>query len=947
MSTVFLKILNMSITASWLILAVVLVRLLLKKAPKWIPCLLWGLVAIRLVCPFSFGSIFSLIPSNETIPTNITVQQEPAINSGITIVNDVINPVIAESFTPTPTDSVNPLQIIIPVAAIVWISGIVIILAYALFSYIKLKKTVSVCVPVSKRILSCDEVKAPFILGVFKPVIYVPSSMSGETLDLVIRHEIAHLQRHDHWWKPLGYLLLAVYWFNPLCWIAYILLSRDIEMACDEKVIRDMDKDEMAAYSQALLDCSFPRRRIAACPLAFGEVGVKERVKGVLNYKKPAFWIILIAVIACIVLAVCLMTDPFSTKEKSVFDKIEESPVAKMELPDGSAFYVDSEISLLRTFADLRLFESPLEPADTEEEWIYRIIYNPAERVKGTDEIIVSFHKDYVQINSEYYLPESGVSYSSILEWARGKYEYFLSNNGDFTIRYELGDTAKDFISTPSRAKTGDTVEIRTQVMFDADIHVYVDGQEIGKTHYDSNYWGYSFIMPDRDVLVTARFYTKGEVWGTETIDLDSLREKYPEYFDLDTFKGLEVYVWQMASDSYSFGVMSGTNREKNLEELMSLKGASLEEMRIILSTYDIAQEDVSIIPWQNPISSYLGEYGIIWENEDPASAEKRIKEYVERIRQMLLGNAQDGGYDLPNHIIEIKTTVAYANWTEGEMMQDCLNGDKMLISSVRHLPVYKLDTKEDLKRFIENYKDTLTLDQGYGEVPSFNDVTASYDDNFFADHTIVIAYVAAGSGSFRYAIQSVSYGESAFCLDVVQTNNPGTYTDDMAGWFVIAEVLDSDIKGYTEFDAQLVNIRTDVCELYLDVLEDLWNVDSGLNSGISQIGIDLSELSHLTDLEKETVMNEFASNHNLPFIAGTWEELCEQGYIDRANLYWEDGLFFSIKTNEDCDSALERTAFDAQKWRSGKGAYFFDQCTAQKNADGKWSYTVGRAAIS
>ena len=310
MSTVFLKILNMSITASWLILAVVLVRLLLKKAPKWIPCLLWGLVAIRLVCPFSFGSIFSLIPSSETIPTNITVQQEPAINSGITAVNEFINPVIAESFTPAPTDSVNPLQIIIPIAAIVWIAGIVIMLAYALISYIKLKKTVSVCVPVGERILSCDEVKAPFILGVFRPVIYVPSSMTGETLDLVIRHETAHLQRHDHWWKPLGYLLLAIYWFNPLCWIAYILLSRDIEMACDEKVIRDMDKDEMAAYSQALLDCSFPRRRIAACPLAFGEVGVKERVKGVLNYKKPAFWIILIAIIACIVLAVCLMTDP-------------------------------------------------------------------------------------------------------------------------------------------------------------------------------------------------------------------------------------------------------------------------------------------------------------------------------------------------------------------------------------------------------------------------------------------------------------------------------------------------------------------------------------------------------------------------------------------------------------------------------------------------------------
>lgn len=232
MSDVFLKILNMSITAGWLILAVILVRLLLKKAPKWILCLLWGLVAIRLVCPFSFESVLSLIPSNETIPANIAAQQEPSINSGIAIINKVINPVITESFAPAPLASANPLQIVIPIAAAVWIAGIVVLLAYALISFLTLKKTVSVCVPVGERILACDYVNAPFILGVFRPIIYVPSFMRGETLDHVIRHENAHLQRHDHWWKPLGFLLLAVYWFNPLCWIAYILLCRDIEMAC-------------------------------------------------------------------------------------------------------------------------------------------------------------------------------------------------------------------------------------------------------------------------------------------------------------------------------------------------------------------------------------------------------------------------------------------------------------------------------------------------------------------------------------------------------------------------------------------------------------------------------------------------------------------------------------------------------------------------------------------
>ena len=316
MSAVFLKIINLSITASWLILAVILVRSFLKKTPKWISCVLWALVAIRLVCPFSLESALSLIPSSETIPSNIEMMQKPAIDSGITVINETINPAIAHSFAPEPMTSANPLQIIIPLLSIVWIVGMVAMFLYAFISYIKLKKNVVASAPVRDNILACDEVKSPFILGIIKPLIYVPSSMEGETLDYVITHELAHIRRRDHWWKPFGFLLLAVYWFNPLCWLAYVLLCRDIEIACDEKVIRDMDKGSVAAYSQALLDCSFPRRRIAACPLAFGEVGVKERVKSVLNYKKPASWVIVLAVIACVVVAVCFLTNPKNYSEE-------------------------------------------------------------------------------------------------------------------------------------------------------------------------------------------------------------------------------------------------------------------------------------------------------------------------------------------------------------------------------------------------------------------------------------------------------------------------------------------------------------------------------------------------------------------------------------------------------------------------------------------------------
>lgn len=318
MSTVFLKILNLSYSASWLILAVIAVRLLLKKVPKWVSCLLWALVALRLIIPFSFESALSLLPSSEVVPANIEVTNTPHIESGIYAVNSAVNPVMETAFAPDQANSVNPMQVVVTVAGIIWLAGILAMTVYAFISYAKIKRSVREAALLEKGIMECDEVKSPFILGILRPVIYVPSGMDSETLELVLAHEKAHLKRCDYVWKPLGYALLAVYWFNPLSWLAYVLLCRDIESACDEKVIRDKSSDYMAAYSQALLNCSVQRRRIAACPVAFGETGVKMRIKNVLNYKKPAFWIIIASLVACVVLAVCFLTNP--KKEESVSD---------------------------------------------------------------------------------------------------------------------------------------------------------------------------------------------------------------------------------------------------------------------------------------------------------------------------------------------------------------------------------------------------------------------------------------------------------------------------------------------------------------------------------------------------------------------------------------------------------------------------------------------------
>ena len=311
MAAVFLKLLNLSISASWLVLAVLVLRLVSKRSPKWVNVLLWGIVALRLVLPFSIESALSLIPSAETVsPAVVQFAPAPTITSGVSVIDNAVNPSLSEHFSAVPTASVNPLYVWTEIAGWVWLIGLGAMLLYALVSYLRLRRRVSVSLPVQDHIYLCDAISSPFILGVVKPRIYLPSGLDEVQRQNVLSHERAHLARRDHWWKPLGFALLAVYWFNPVLWLAYTLLCRDIELACDERVIRTMDESAVKTYSTVLLACSMPRKAVITCPLAFGEVGVKERVRNALHYKKPAFWMVAASVAVCVVVAVCFLTDP-------------------------------------------------------------------------------------------------------------------------------------------------------------------------------------------------------------------------------------------------------------------------------------------------------------------------------------------------------------------------------------------------------------------------------------------------------------------------------------------------------------------------------------------------------------------------------------------------------------------------------------------------------------
>ncbi len=321
MTALFLKLFNQSVAASWLILAVLCLRLLLKKAPKRFSVLLWGLVAVRALCPFSLQSALSLLPRAQPVGLEIMMSPAPQIESGVAAINNVVNPVLAGSFTLSPVASANPLQIWLPILAALWLTGAAGMALYAVFSYARLCRRVRTAVLLRDNIFCTEAAPSPFLLGILRPRVYLPFGMEERAQEAALAHEQAHIWRKDHWWKLTGFAVLSLHWMNPLMWLAYALLCRDIELACDESVIREMDGAHRADYSEALLACSAHTGRDArpltlrVCPLTFSEGDVKSRVKAVLQYHQPAVWVVAAAVAACALAAVCFLTDPASAAE--------------------------------------------------------------------------------------------------------------------------------------------------------------------------------------------------------------------------------------------------------------------------------------------------------------------------------------------------------------------------------------------------------------------------------------------------------------------------------------------------------------------------------------------------------------------------------------------------------------------------------------------------------
>lgn len=727
MTEFFLKIVNMSISASWIVLAVLLLRLLLKKAPKWINVILWGIVGLRLVMPFTLESVFSLIPSAETVNPEIMMDKTPQINTGVPIINNAINPVISESFTPAPMDSANPLQIWIPIFALVWVIGIVAMVLYTVISFLRVKRKIGTAVLLCDNIYQSESVVSPFVLGILRPKIYLPFNMNEQEMAQVIAHENAHISRKDHLWKPLGFLILTLHWFNPLMWLGYVLLCRDIELACDEKVVKTLNNEQKADYSQALLACSVNRRIIAACPLAFGEVGVKKRIKSVLNYKKPAFWLVLTAIVLSIVVAVCFLTNP------------RKITLSNTKIPEA-----------LNLFDNVRELE----------------IYIPGIQY---DEFYLDDFEYLLDYLGNIEISENKISENRSFDRAK-EYNVWL-RYGDYYKIIHFDEECETF-----------WIDDNVKPSFSYSV---IDGEAVRKFFENS----------------AKEYFSSPNISGTDSVKLsvNALKKIYPQFFGVSTDGGLTVYVWQMAENNYRC-YLANTAMEAISDNSFAYTvkdSATIEEMKVILSSYDIDKSEITIQPVNNPLSSYYCEIN---------------DSYRAKVKAMFWGDTDSTKEetDEPSNLPEFETTVSYANWSDNsEINSGALNSGKLVIGKVRHLPIRKFDKLEDLEEFKNTFSGELTMEQGYNNVPSFNSVTAKYDKKFFKENSLLLVYVAASNASYRFKMQSVDYNDKSLCVHVVETTKPEVVITAMSGWFITVAVPDELIKNVTNFDADLDNVES------------------------------------------------------------------------------------------------------------------------------------------
>ena len=857
---IFMQLFNVSMTAGWFVLAVVLIRLLLKKAPKWISCVLWGMVAIRLVMPFSIESALSLVPSVEPLPVTNIYKSGPDIsgnliyrnvNSGSQIFDAVVGTAMRE------TNSVSVLKDNFSLLACIWILGMLAMLIYTVVSCFKISKKLNEAMPLRDNVWLCDRIDSPFIFGLVKPRIFLPSNMNEADMDFVIAHENAHLKRRDHWWKPLGFMLLTVYWFNPVLWIAYILLCKDIELACDEKVIKEMGAEIKKDYSNALINCSVPRKSIAACPLAFGETGVKGRIKSVLNYKKPAFWVIVVAVIASIVLAVCFLTNPidnssiFNAKYETgecLFDDVvtEDKQTNKNEL----SFGINSTGGVYKDYGN------------GEGEYIGEL----KDSVFSTNELNSMIEE---QGGKRIDIGRAQKVYEISDDNGKKDYVFFHKKNGDVSVVMFFSDGGIMSVfnlvkKTPTDTEHNNSLDDELSVFIDGRIAEHfqneksvnhaccVDYEVLGKRKFFGEttlylwvmYQEYSFdgvLKEECGAHIPTAITVRKENGGYKLVEYweprdgsyyaRDIKDKFPFYLHN---KGIDSqrYVKQQIArcealamehfgiDYAQYGGIDGynavaKNRPLTLSDVITLSEkkdkltwSDFEEFRYIetgsglyIRQYDIDEMFTLLIggggPDEEPMYIYL-HASDAWDFQidiRQSDVEAFINEHQ---KNPVVKNLSASWHCIP---------VGYNEKTYSKMIEIGGISPNAYMNKIQYMPVVKIEDVNELQSFMQKMNAFMSFDKSYSDAPSFNEVKAEYNEEFFNTSSLLLAYTSSPTTAHRYTVDNITKSEGIITVNIAEIDPEGGDTA-MEGWLVAVRVSKEDIADAEKIDALISSVQ-------------------------------------------------------------------------------------------------------------------------------------------
>lgn len=797
MTAIFIKLLNMSVAASYLVVAILLLRLILKKVPKAFVCFLWALVAVRLIFPISFESKFSMVPSAQVIPEDVMVSEVPYINTGMNVVNDYVNPVLSEIDEQTQLDvskEKNSQQIVTPsmeyeensnqsnvetkdsskpanilaeilsVASCAWIFGVVVMIIYAVISYFNIYKKINEAVPFDYNIWLCDRVKSPFILGIIKPRIVLPSFMNEKEMEYVLAHEKAHLKRYDHLWKPLGFLLLTIYWFNPIMWVAYIFLCKDIEMACDEKVIKEKDATYKKAYTTTLLEYSISGRMITACPLAFGESGVKSRIKSVLNYKKPAFWVIIVSIIICTGVGVGFLTNPKSEKntdinvkqdgdnqEENTDNEIDVEVLKKSLLEKGYYEYPDTEGMHGNTIIrKCRIPKEILEIMTTEQlakaviDYPMLMIYSTSSQSIGTD-MLQSACDAYKELLTREDAKEILITQVKLHE---------VNVNSYVEIQY-----LKDIILSETKFMNTLTDEEKK----------YLNSYEP-----DAKLLGY-YEYPDVSTVEQKIGIDMCEI-SKEVVENMTTEQLAQAVFDYPYIYCLAEALIYPNGEYYSKDMSDAYN------EIVTREDAKYELLKKAIKYDDVISVGYRVQAIKD-ILLYDNRLNNDWSREE--------KEFLKNLQ----------GNEKTTNGISFKTMLVDISFEyRDKFTNSAINSENIGESTGWIYPMHMFTTKKEFDDFYAEYKE---IGGGLSSLhPEFNEIQSKYDENFFEENTLFIVYTYTGSYMIEEDVKSIYADDKQFSVYIDVTKNPECVDYGGGDYFILIEVNKEDIKGCSEFGA-------------------------------------------------------------------------------------------------------------------------------------------------